>query len=82
MLSNGIRTPAAGRLSCGPMASSARSRVAWLCALVLLLEGCDIAAVGYVVPSLIEAWRVPPAAFTTALTGGNVGLLIGSILAG
>jgi MFS transporter, AAHS family, 4-hydroxybenzoate transporter len=82
MLSDGIGAPATGPLSCGPTASSARMRAAWLCALVLLFEGYDIAAVGYVVPSLVEAWRAPPAAFTTTLTAGNTGLLIGSILAG
>jgi AAHS family 4-hydroxybenzoate transporter-like MFS transporter len=80
MLSDGAAAtgPHLSRLT----APSARMRVAWLCALVLLLEGYDIAAVGYVVPSLVEAWRVPPASFTTTLTAGNVGLLIGSILAG
>jgi AAHS family 4-hydroxybenzoate transporter-like MFS transporter len=65
-----------------PTAPSAPTRAAWLCALVLLLEGYDIAAVGYVVPSLIETWRVPPAALTTTLAAGNFGLLIGSIIAG
>jgi len=42
-------------------------RVAWLCGLVLSLEGYDIAAVGYAVPSLVDAWRVPPSGFAQAL---------------
>ena len=63
-------------------ASSTRFRVACLCAAVLLVEGYDIAAVGYVVPLLVDAWRVPPAAFTSALAAGNVGLLLGSLIAG
>ena len=57
-------------------------RVAWLCGVVLFLEGYDIAAVGYAIPSLVDAWRVPATAFTQALTAGNVGLLFGSLCAG
>jgi AAHS family 4-hydroxybenzoate transporter-like MFS transporter len=63
-------------------ASSARLRVACLCAAVLLAEGYDIAAVGYAVPALVDAWRVPPAALTPALAAGNIGLLLGSLVAG
>jgi hypothetical protein len=33
-------------------------RVAWLCGVVLCLEGYDIAAVGYAIPSLVDAWTV------------------------
>jgi AAHS family 4-hydroxybenzoate transporter-like MFS transporter len=57
-------------------------RVAWLCGVVLFLEGYDIAAVGYAIPSLVDAWQVAPSVFTQALTAGNVGLLLGSVCAG
>jgi MFS transporter, AAHS family, 4-hydroxybenzoate transporter len=57
-------------------------RVAWLCGVVLFLEGYDIAAVGYAIPSLVDAWRVAPPGFTQALTVGNFGLLLGSLSAG
>src|SRR5215472_5843116 len=57
-------------------------QVAWLCGVVLFLEGYDIAAVGYAIPSLVDAWGVRPAAFTQALTAGNVGMLLGSLGAG
>jgi MFS transporter, AAHS family, 4-hydroxybenzoate transporter len=57
-------------------------RVAWLCGVVLFLEGYDLAAVGYAIPSLVDAWRVAPSGFTQALTAGNVGLLLGSLGAG
>ena len=57
-------------------------RVAWLCGVVLFLEGYDLAAVGYAIPSLVDAWRVTPSGFTPALTAGNVGLLLGSVGAG
>src|SRR5262249_53601839 len=46
-------------------------RVALLCGVVLFLEGYDIAAVGYAIPSLVDAWRVDPSAFTEALVAGN-----------
>jgi len=57
-------------------------RVAWLCGAVLFLEGYDIASVGYAVPSLVDVWKVHPQAFTSVLTAGNVGLLLGSLFAG
>src|SRR5262249_48479486 len=57
-------------------------RVALLCGVVLFLEGYDIAAVGYAIPSLVDAWRVDPSGFTEALAAGNVGLLLGSTGAG
>ncbi len=57
-------------------------RVAWLCGVVLFLEGYDIAAVGYAIPSLVDSWKVQPAMFTAVLTVGNVGLMLGSLCAG
>src|SRR5215469_16761292 len=57
-------------------------RVALLCGVVLFLEGYDIAAVGYAIPSLVDAWPVDPSAFTEALAAGNVGLVLGSTGAG
>ena len=57
-------------------------RVAWLCGAVLFLEGYDIVAAAYAIPSLVDGWHVPPQVFTTALTSGNVGLLLGSLSAG
>src|SRR5579864_2884526 len=57
-------------------------RGAWLCGTVLFLEGYDIAAVGYAVPSLVDAWKVRPQVFTGVLTAGNIGLLVGSVCAG
>jgi MFS transporter, AAHS family, 4-hydroxybenzoate transporter len=56
--------------------------VAWLCGLVLTLEGYDFASVGFAVPSLVDAWHVRPVAFTLVLTAGNVGLLLGALTAG
>ena len=57
-------------------------RVGWLCAAILFIEGYDIAVAGYVIPLLVDAWHVPPGAFIYALTAGNVGLLVGSLIGG
>ncbi len=57
-------------------------RVGCLCGAVMFLEGYDIVAAGYAIPSLIDAWRVPPSVFTAALTSGNVAMLLGSLCAG
>jgi AAHS family 4-hydroxybenzoate transporter-like MFS transporter len=57
-------------------------RVASLCFLVLFLEGYDITAMSYATPSLIEQWHVKAAAFTTAITAGSIGLLVGALVAG
>jgi AAHS family 4-hydroxybenzoate transporter-like MFS transporter len=56
--------------------------VAVLCGAVLLLEGYDLASIGYAIPSLVDVWHLPPAAFTTVLTSANVGLMAGSLAAG
>lgn len=60
----------------------AHLRLAGLCAIALCVEGYDIAAAGYAVPSLVDAWGQPPSVFMPALTAGNVGLLFGSLGAG
>lgn len=57
-------------------------RVMVLCGLVLFLDGYDIAAAGYAIPSLVNSWGVAPQAFTRTLAAGNFGLLLGSLGAG
>ena len=57
-------------------------RVAALCFLVLFLEGYDITAMSYAIPSLTEVWHVKGPQFTAALTAGSVGLLLGALSAG
>ncbi len=53
--------------------------IAVLCGMVLFLEGYDIAAIAFAIPSLVDAWHVRPAAFTLAQTGGSIGLLCGAL---
>lgn len=55
------------------------ARVAALCGIVLFLEGYDLASIGYAMPSLVDAWKIAPTAFTPVLTGANVGLMVGSL---
>ena len=47
-----------------------------------MLEGYDLGAMSFTLPTLAEAWHLKPVAFTGALTAGSVGLLIGSLLCG
>jgi AAHS family 4-hydroxybenzoate transporter-like MFS transporter len=57
-------------------------RVAGLGFLVLFLEGYDVSSLGYATPALIEAWHVSAPQFTTAVTMGAIGMLLGSLCAG
>jgi MFS transporter, AAHS family, 4-hydroxybenzoate transporter len=57
-------------------------RTTLLCGLVVLLEGYDLTALGYVVPQLVEAWHKPPVAFTAALTASNLGMFAGAVVCG
>jgi AAHS family 4-hydroxybenzoate transporter-like MFS transporter len=72
-MSGAARQPDTGRL---------HIRVTALCFMVLFLEGYDITAMSYAIPSLIETWHVKPPQFTTALTVGSFGLLLGALTAG
>ena len=62
--------------------SSTVFRAAFLCFLVLVLEGYDLGAMSFTLPTLAEVWHLKPVAFTPALTAGSVGLFIGSLLCG
>ncbi len=65
-----------------PPADRLHIRVASLCFLVLFLEGYDITAIGYAIPSLSEAWHLKGPQFTLPLTAGSFGLLCGALVAG
>jgi AAHS family 4-hydroxybenzoate transporter-like MFS transporter len=49
---------------------------------VLCLEGYDVSSLGFATPSLIEAWHVKAAQFTTMVTLGAVSMLVGSMSGG
>ena len=58
------------------------NRAAFLCALVLVLEGYDLGAMAFALPALSETWHLKPVAFTAALTASSVGLFLGSLICG
>ena len=51
-----------------------------LCALVLITDGFDIAAIGYVAPELVKHWGINRGQLTPLLTAGTIGLLFGAPL--
>jgi AAHS family 4-hydroxybenzoate transporter-like MFS transporter len=57
-------------------------RVAALCTLVQVCDGYDLNSVAWAVPSLIRAWHLPPAAFTSAFLWSSVGIMAGALCAG
>jgi AAHS family 4-hydroxybenzoate transporter-like MFS transporter len=53
-----------------------------LCGLVILFDGFDTQAMGFLVPSIAEDWGLPRDAFTVAITAGLFGLMLGAMTAG
>lgn len=58
------------------------NRVVALCALLLVFDGFDIGAIGYLLPALARSWAKSPSDLTPAVVSGGVGMLIGSLIAG
>lgn len=57
-------------------------RVLVLCALVLMLDGYDLAAMGIALPAITKSLGIAPAEFGPALSASFVGVAIGSLLGG
>jgi AAHS family 4-hydroxybenzoate transporter-like MFS transporter len=53
-----------------------------LCLLIMLADGFDAAAMGYVVPALAREWGLASHAFGTVLSASLVGLALGALAAG
>lgn len=53
-----------------------------LCFLIVLVDGFDTAAIGYIAPALREEWGLVPAQLSPAFGAGLFGLLIGSLVFG
>ena len=53
-----------------------------LCSVVLLLDGFDTQAMGFLVPPIAEELGIPLSAFGPVLSAGLVGLMIGAMSAG
>lgn len=59
-----------------------RWRVFVLCFLIVLLDGFDTAAIGYIAPSLMAEWQVPKPALAPVLSAALFGLAAGALSAG
>ena len=50
-----------------------------LCAAATAIEGFDAQNIGYVAPTIIHEWHLPPHQFTPVFVSGLAGLLIGCL---
>lgn len=57
-------------------------RVLVLCGLVLMLDGYDLAAMGFALPAITRDLGIPPSEFGFALSASFIGVAIGSLVAG
>lgn len=53
-----------------------------LCALVVVLDGFDTQAIGYVAPALVKAWNINRSALSGVFAAGLAGLMVGSLTLG
>lgn len=61
---------------------SLHGRVLLLCTLVLMLDGYDLAVMGFAIPALARDLGIPAASFGFALSASFVGVAMGSLIAG
>jgi MFS transporter, AAHS family, 4-hydroxybenzoate transporter len=61
-----------------PPLSALQIRIFVLCALIVLLDGYDLQAMGLAVPALARQWHLAPSAFTIAQSASLLGLGLGS----
>ena len=53
-----------------------------LCALIVLIDGFDTQAIGYVAPAIVRSWHVNRAALTPVFSAGLFGLMLGALAFG
>src|SRR6266446_9596245 len=63
----------------GRKLSGFQVRVFALCALIVLIDGFDTQAIGYVAPAIVRSWHVDRAALTPVFSAGLFGLMIGAL---
>jgi AAHS family 4-hydroxybenzoate transporter-like MFS transporter len=51
-------------------------------AIMMMLDGYDLSAMGLAVPAIAEAWAIEPSSFRWALSASLMGVGVGSLLAG
>lgn len=59
--------------------SALQIRVLLLCFLVVVLDGFDTAAIGYIAPELIRDWGITRGQLAPAFAAGLFGMLVGSV---
>src|SRR2546425_10292104 len=57
-------------------------KVVALCALIVLIDGFDTQAIGYVAPAIVRSWHVNRAALTPVFSAGLLGLMLGALAFG
>src|SRR5712692_8645425 len=50
-----------------------------LCALVVLVDGFDTQAIGYVAPAIVRSWHVPRPSLGPVFSASLIGLMIGAL---
>jgi AAHS family 4-hydroxybenzoate transporter-like MFS transporter len=53
-----------------------------LCAAVVFMDGFDAQAIGYIAPSLSQAWQLQPGALGPVFGAGLFGIMVGALLGG
>lgn len=56
--------------------------ILFLCFLIVLFDGFDVAVMGFVAPAVLQDWGLSRAAFGPVMSAGMVGLAIGALAAG
>ena len=64
-----------------PIGSFQRLTLA-LCGLVLIIDGFDVQAIGYVAPAIVAEWNVGKSALSVLFTVSVAGAIVGSLLLG
>ena len=62
--------------------SGFQKMVFFLCFMIVLLDGLDTAAIGYIAPSLLKEWGLTKAALAPVLSAALFGLAAGALLSG
>src|SRR5712691_4324466 len=65
-----------------PRLGAFRLRVVLMCWLIAVFDGFDVQSMAFVAPVLSRLWDIPSRSMGQVLTGGLVGLMLGSVLLG
>ena len=57
-------------------------KILLLCLTILILDGFDIVAMGFIAPALVADWKIPREALGPVLSMGLFGLAIGALTGG